>query len=239
MILGFSTGCFYRWCEPISKEAVLIVRSLGVNAIELMAGYPKRVDSLHLITKEDVADFAYVSLHAPSRMKYTSNEETKRVLSIIENWCKQVKPQTVVFHPDTIDDWDILSEYEIPYAFENMDATKTVGIIPSQMSEILAKDKTFHALLDIQHVYTHDTEMKQTKEFVKCMGDKLGEIHLSAQEDESCAHGALHLTSQDIILHKTKEILSTKPHTPIIIESVLDSKEAMEKELLYVKRFLD
>jgi len=58
MLLGFSTGAFNKFVNPISKEAILLCKKIGCNAVELGCGEGReRVYLLKNITKRDLQIF--------------------------------------------------------------------------------------------------------------------------------------------------------------------------------------
>ena len=76
MFLGFSTGDFHSFLDPISKKAIQIVRDLGCNAIQLNCSKIERVAYLNKIDTKDLKNFKHVSLHAPDLVSL-NNSQTK------------------------------------------------------------------------------------------------------------------------------------------------------------------
>ena len=236
MIIGFSTGSFWKFIEPISKEAIKLNEKLGANAIELHAGSLERIEKLQTIEKTDLSRYKYVSIHAPADMDYINSDKTKQILKKIESACQKLPIDAVTFHPDTIKDRDVLLQYTIPYAFENMDEQKEFGQTADDIEIILNKGYKF--VFDVNHIMTIDLTLKKANSFIPKFNSQLTHVHFSGmlEKEGMKNHHAIFETKQN-------ELFKITPNAPIIIESQLEPEQGelidiAEKELNYIKTHL-
>jgi len=120
MIIGFSTGCAYHHIDPASQEIVNIIRYLGCNAIEVHLSTIERLQRASGTL--DLHGFTYKSIHAPKIVG--SDEQSRLALDLIKELHEKHQFDAVTIHPDTIEDFSIFSDYDLPFAFENMNDLK-------------------------------------------------------------------------------------------------------------------
>ena len=226
--LGFSTGALYKTHR--TKEALKTMRDLGYDTVELGFVKLNRIEEgwLDEITREDLRGFKYVSFHAP-KFNYGKNEGTKSIFEKIEKINGIRKLDTVVFHPDPIEDLSVFKDVEFNVAFENMDDRKASHQKPEELEAILSQDKRFGLILDINHIYTNDKTMKLADDFYKKFGNKISQLHVSGYTGY---HDPLFQTKQTEILKAIKNL-----NTPMIIESVV-APEDLEKERNYILQII-
>jgi hypothetical protein len=229
-IIGFNSGVLHHSITPISKEMLSIIRETGSNAIEL--GYSKTDRSNHLKNLKilDFRGFSHISIHAPSNFTYGNNKETIETLDLIQKAHNKFNFSCVVLHPDLVSDWRIFKNYNLPFAVENMDYRKKFGKTVEDLEKVF-QNNHYGFVLDLNHAYSNDKTMKLASEFYEKFRDRLCEIHLSGFQKY---HEPLFITKQDEIIRALP-----KKEVPIIIESVCDSKEDMDKELGYINGFFD
>lgn len=142
MKIGLSIRCFYKFLNPVSKEAIKLARQLGSNVIEINVQMPERLKLLNDITKEDLTDFEYVSCHGLGHdimIKIDTNGH-REVLDYFQRLYERIHFNCLILHPGIwIADWEIFNDYSFPIAFENMDWRHVVGIGVESMREILQK----------------------------------------------------------------------------------------------------
>lgn len=232
--LGFCTGFAYKTIPPTSRRAIEICRRIGCRAIELscIGGFgDSSLSGLKKLKASDLADFRYISLHAPSRnVKYRRDDATRQILDIMQKACAELNAQCVVIHPDTVIDWGILKEYPLPFAFENMDNRKKSHRDVGDMLKVF-QDTDYEFVLDVNHCFANDPTMRLAEEMLKNFGDRLCEIHVSGYTNY---HAPLHRTEQ-------KEILEAIPDTdvPMIIESCCSDEHEAKKEYEYIKQYFN
>lgn len=228
MRLGFSTGFMHKKINPCSKRALEICKAVSIGAIEIncIGGLEEGGDSVFNIDPMPLYGFQYVSLHAPSKVRFGLDLETRTLLSKIEEACRALPIEHAVFHPDLIDNWEVLREFDIPYAFENMDHRKHFGTEVEDMKKIFSIMQSAGFVLDLNHCYSIDSSMELAKIMVSEFGDRLCEVHLSGFVEY---HEMLCETRQT-------QIIDALPgfRAPIILESPCNSIHDAKREYDYV-----
>ena len=227
--LGFSTGAFYKHLSI--SEAIIFIKNAGCNAVELGFVKMNNIEEQQLleITAEDLNGFEFVSFHAP-KINYGKNKETEDVFEKIKRIDSIRKLDIVVFHPDSVEDFDIFDNLSFNIGFENMDNRSDLFKNPQDFKELFSKNKGHKLIVDLNHIYANDRSMKLAGDFYKELGDRINEIHLSG-----CltGHQPLFETKQLEILEAMRDF-----NTPIIIESILQPQDLI-KEKNYILDFTE
>jgi hypothetical protein len=223
MLLGFSTGALHQIYDPISRENFAFLRSLGCNTIELNCRTDESILKLLTeMTPTDLAGFWHISLHAPKIITASTLELLQRAQSIFNF-------KLIVIHPNEVENWEIFTRFNLPFAIENMDWRKERAKYVDSLQAIFEKFDC-KMVLDLNHCYTNDPSMLLAKEMVAEFGDRIVQIHVSGFETY---HELLHKTKQleimDAIVNK---------NLPIIIESECETIEDAKAEFEYVKNYL-
>jgi len=225
MKIGFSTGCLFKTHNI--KDALKAFRKLNIRVVEL--GFLKLGDDqqkwFNEISKEDLKDFDYVSLHAPN-YNYGYNDGSLTIFKKIEEINNFRPLDLVVFHPDCVIDFDVFKEAHFKVAFENMDNRKSSYKFSEEFKPIFDKNQNFNLVLDVNHIYSNDKTMNIINDFYKIEENKIAQIHLSGY---SGTHIPLYESKQLEIVESIKNF-----NTPIIIESVI-AEEKLNEELSYIK----
>jgi endonuclease IV len=237
MIIGFSTGDYNRTkIKPISKEVIEHIKNMGCNAIELNCGSLDRISDLANIDREDLQSFSHVSLHAPNKVTPISDNGYKIILDAIQEAHDRLQFDVVVLHPDPIEKWEDLMNYNLPIAVENMDSLRSLGKSIEDIKAIVEK-YDLKVVVDINHIFTNDITMQLHSEFMDALGDRVVEFHLSGYADffagrleGNFLHYPLYRMGQDNII----KVIHNKK-IPIIIESELIELADAKKELKYIK----
>lgn len=232
MLLGFSTGALARYMD--TKQALHVIKKIGCQAIELGFVRKQRVEDgwMEAITKEDLEDFKYVSLHAP-KMYYGDNEETRNIFNQIEQINKLRSLDLVVFHPDNVVNIEVFKKVSFPIGFENMDSQKPFGKTVDDLEKILNNDSSFGLVLDTNHIKSNDPSMKTVNEFYSRLGNKIAQYHISGLGSDF-PHIPLFQTQEVDILKAVRDLSK-----PIICESrLIPDNIRREKEFIenYLKR---
>lgn len=222
--IGFSTGAFWKYFFPGSKEVVDFIKDLGCDAIELSATTEKRITSL-LEENLDLSSFTYISAHGPG-LQLGKDEH---LATLLKKLCKKYPIQTVTFHPDKT---GVALTTGLPAAFENMDRRKQFG---KRVADFNGLIPPHGFVLDVNHIMTIDPTLKLADEF-KQLYPHMCHIHASGmkEKDGFLNHHPIFLTQQN-------ELFSIIPdNTPIIIESEfdkgLDISSAAKKEFEHWQR---
>jgi len=218
--LGFSTGTLHK--THSTKEALKIMRSLGYDTVELgFVNFQRIKDGwLDEISAEDLIGFKYVSLHAP-KLNYGNNSDTELIFEKIGKINKIRKLDTVVFHPDPVEDFNVFKNVKFSVSFENMDDKKVSHQKPKDFEKIFPLSAEYRLVLDVNHIYTNDKSMKLAERFYEKFGDRISQFHVSGYTGY---HDPLFKTGQTEIVKAISDF-----NIPMIIESVI-SAEDLEKE---------
>lgn len=233
--IGFSTGCLYKsGIDIFSADLLAYFRSIGCTAIELNALEEKHIDRLESLTREDVEGFAYVSLHGPALgITFTDDAQTRSILDRIVELHKKLTFQSIVIHPDRVQDWNVLDSYldRIPLSIENMDNRKSVARDISEFNQF-ALDTRYSIVVDIQHCFTNDPSYNLANDFLETYNERITHVHLSGY-DKVHHHWGLFRTRQQELVRQAH-----RSQKPIIIESRVLCVEELSCELDYVKQLL-
>ncbi|HLC89780.1 MAG TPA: hypothetical protein VJG65_02345, partial [Patescibacteria group bacterium] len=214
-----------------------LIKKSGLTAIELTAHDLSRVEMIETLDFRRLNSFEYISIHAPTfEIKYGFNQKSRIVLKSIAAIYKKIKFNLVIFHPDTISNLEVFSNFDFPVGIENMDNRKNFGQNPSDLKKFFSRKK-FKFVLDLQHIHTNDPTMDLTDDFLAVYKKRLAQIHLSGYDPVNLHH-PLYLTKQKNIIQKAVGL-----NVPIIIESSFNPKNNLSnqirQEFRYVKSFLN
>lgn len=228
MIIGFSTGCLYKHYDVLSPKTIDFFRKAGCNAIELMVQDPSSSSRLKKLQKNDLDGFEYRSIHTPILKKGELDDYIK-ALEVISDIHTKINFDSVVLHPDMFDDFEFLKNFDLPYVVEVMDNRKSSCKNVEDLKNVFEQFDV-PMILDVNHCYSNDPTMKLAYDLVGAFGNRIKGIHLSGFDT---FHEPLFETKQT-------KIIDAIPNTdlPIIIESVLESVEDINKELEYIKNHL-
>jgi hypothetical protein len=240
--LGYSTGVVKS--KLSFKERVKLIWEIEKEAIELCYTRSERLkedidnESLQLIRQ-----FKYISIHAP--VKRTTNpitnegisirypsQEANQIIKKINHILQETKAQTILFHPNLVDDFDWLNKiFKDKLAFENMDVDKKFGKSIKDLTHAFQKAPGAKWVFDLNHLYTVDPTMKLSDKFYKAFREKLCHYHLSGFGG---FHDCLCLTKEDVILKGIKDF-----SVPIIHEgsATREGKNLLIRENKYILSF--
>ena len=172
----------------------------------------------------DIANYHYVSVHAPSKFRtMTERQIAKSLLPCIDRrW-------PVILHPDAIEDAGCWREFGRLLCLENMDKRKSSGRTADELAKHFDSLPEASLCLDLGHARQVDPTLGIARHIVRQYGDRLVQIHLS-ELDATCHHARLSMATVWAI----KEIASQIPDAPVILESVIPAAE-MSRELVMAK----
>lgn len=242
LTIGFTTGFLYDpslLCgeqeKNISVETIKKCKILKCNAVELncIGGfYDSSLQDLLSLEKYDLRRFDHVSIHAPCRNARFGNDiKTQYVLQILKKAVRDLNIDLIVFHPDTIDDWTIFKNFEVPIAIENLDNRKSHFRSVSDLKKIFDILPWCKFVLDLNHCKSNDPTMRLAREFIDAFGDRLVEIHISGYQNY---HYPLYRTGQVEILNAVHD-----SGIPMIIESICQNMEDARMEMDYIQEYFN
>jgi len=217
--VGFSIGTLYGKDLTLA-EKVSLLSGEHIATIELSFWEINQFLKADLEPVKDqlLSDFSSLSLHTPWKwIIYADDTTTREVLKKLESWHKDFNFSGIVIHPDIVSDFYMLDVSGLPFCMENVDSRKTFGTHPEHFHEIIQK-YNFGFVLDVEHAYEHDPEMRLAKELVHLMWDRLKHMHVSwCSKDQ--LHVPVYLSENE---DSIRDFLSSAPTVPYILEWVLD-----------------
>lgn len=173
--IGFSTGALYSWGLDLNEQ-IKLLSELNLDAVELSF---INIDELKCeLSPESIAylkTIPYVSIHAPI---FNANREKLSIcdypvkLTKLCVMAKKIDAKSVVFHPDTINDWEDFSQWDMPIAIENLPAEDNYD--NTKLIEIFKQYPHFKMILDTAHAFSCSEN-----QYVEVFADKITHIHLS------------------------------------------------------------
>lgn len=168
--IGFSTGAL---AKGDFARGLDLQRSLA-TAVELSALRDHELRTLvDAIPHLDLRDFAYASLHAPSRLHDVDERDVFAMLSDVP------KSWPIVAHPELLQTPTLWRELGARLCLENMDDRKSNGRTVDELRAMfdLYPDATF--CLDLGHARQIDPSMSQAIAMLDAFGARLRELHVS------------------------------------------------------------
>jgi len=217
--IGFSTGAL---AKGNFARGLAMQRALPqIDAIELSALRDHELSGLvDAIPTLDLDSFAYVSLHAPSKLQ-TLDEEIvfDLLLRLPPSW-------PIIAHPELLQTRALWRQLGERLCIENMDDRKTEGRTVAELGELfeIFPEATF--CLDLGHARQIDPTMTLAILMLREFGDRLRELHVS----DVGSHGE-HLPLGATARHSFARVVHLVPaDCPVIIESTID-RELIVREL--------
>jgi sugar phosphate isomerase/epimerase len=176
---GISTGFLADdrgdWAQLVGRAA-----AFSLFAAELSALSREELPPLIEFLEEcDELPFQYLSVHGPSKGLDPDERslvaELKRLVSAADS---------IVMHPDSIDDPELFSELGADLVIENMDRRKSFGGTASELEELFAKLPHAGFCFDIAHAWSVDRSMKVANELLDTFGSRLRQVHVSSLSEE-------------------------------------------------------
>ncbi|GEM_PF-2043361 len=251
--IGFSTGTCFRFMDSDFPENSILsfptiqgyLPTAEINLhrpdyLPRFLNFGRRVQNNEEF-RHWIRNSAGLSVQTPSfEISYGDNRVSDDVLAMIRQVAKLVHIERFVLHPDLIDKdaWDKLKGLHLDLGIlshsgiclENSDSHKEFGQTVADMKKVLDRIGC-GIVLNLAHCFTIDPTMRLAHAFIDVLGPKIVEVHLSGVGECSRSHLPLFQTMQDIILDPLRRISSD---IPIIIESICDYAEDLEKELEYI-----
>lgn len=133
--IGFSTGAL---AKGDFRRALGILREARVFVVELSALRWWELEPLATgIAAEDMSDFSYISVHAPSRYE---RDAERAIVSQLMSLAERCRP--VIAHPDAIFDFGLWKPFREMLLVENMDTRKHLGRTVTELDRVFASLRT-------------------------------------------------------------------------------------------------
>ncbi len=239
MRVGFNSGVL-RKCGVSLLDTIKFVKKINTNSFELC--FPDPNSLLNFEATKEVIDilnsFNHLSIHAPFRnVVYRNDESTRKIILKLKELNNILNVEGIVFHPSDVKDFAYLDRINLPILVENMDFRKNSFKTEGEITELKEK-YGFGFVLDVEHAFENDPSMELCKKFIKVMGDRLKEVHLSGSKKSLGINDNNHcfLVESEFgydILKAMKEIADV----PIILEASAEENQEgiLEDELKYIR----
>jgi len=229
-----STGCVHRLFEDRNKS-INLLRQFFPEGIEISFAYVHYLLNFE-IEKSNLKylkTLKFNSIHAPSKdYIYDNNKKSREVLARISDLYKRINARNVVFHKDTIKDYDLIANNDFVVSLENDDWRKPKNTMDC-LKSVLDNNKKFKLTFDFAHALSTSSDID---EYISCLDDKLIEIHLSIIDEDSKRHTFLHRKDSEELRRKLNSLKSVS--APIVLECGLPDlgrRDLLEKEIDYIR----
>lgn len=213
--IGFSTGAVAK--GDFRRGLELNRRAGAVDAVELSALREGELFELvEAVPFLDLSTLAYVSFHAPSKLRELDEATLVDVLrSLPSAW-------PIIAHPEIVisDAWRSLGSR---LCIENMDNRKTTGRTVAEMGELLDRFPEAGFCLDLGHARQIDPTMNVAVAMVRAFGHRLRQLHVSEVGPRG-EHSAISRLAQIAFARVARYV---PEDCPIIIESVVPEHEVV------------
>ena len=236
MVITISTGC----CCDLkfnTLESIHFLEKYPIDGVELLFATPEQLSSFELDEKalSFLKRLEFVSIHMPfESIIYAENQETRQVLTKAVILAKQVNAQYLVFHPNTVKEFNSIKSTSVQSCIENVNKKEAGYKTVEEIKTILEKHSFLGFVLDIAHALGNNINPADFLEFKP----KLKAIHASGQwikKGNLKEHGFL-IEGTSEQLDKVKEVLKMK--LPKIIEADFYPAKVplIEKEINLLKQ---
>lgn len=224
--IGFSTGAlaYADFRRGLAMTAVGRCQAVELSALR----QPELLPMLDSLGTLDLAAFAYVSIHAPSRFP---PEWEAAVWDRLRDELWREWP--IVVHPDTLLDMSLWRELGPMLCVENMDKRKLIGRTAKELDSIFKHLPEASFCFDIGHARQCDSTMTEAYLILKEFGSKLKQVHVS-EVSTSSKHDRLSYAS----ILAFQEVAHLIPENiPLILETPVQESE-MDAEIAKVREAL-
>jgi hypothetical protein len=188
------------------------------RAVELSALSAPELEPLiaFLATRSSQLPFIYVSVHGPTK-GWTAGE------AALAQRLRMLPPQieSVVLHPDVLDDLEPLAALGALVVLENLDHRPDTGRTPCELAAFFEVLPEAGFCLDVAHVTAIDPSLELAHDLLDAFGGRLRQLHLSSFVREQAKH--IPLTEEDI--ERFVPVLRRCRGVPWILEAPLRSPE--------------
>jgi hypothetical protein len=174
--LGTSTGCLDAprgaWPDLVDEAA-----ATSPFAVELAALSERELPGLVRYLQNDDPDlpFRYVSVHAPTKHRRTTEPELIDALCALPAWL-----DAIVVHPDVMEDVEAYAQVGCRLVIENMDARKADGRTADELERFFDALPEAGFCFDIAHAWAIDPSMREGERLLDSYACRLRHLHVSS-----------------------------------------------------------
>jgi len=225
--IGFSTGALAK--GDFAAGLALQRGVPRIDAVELSALRDHELPNLvAAIPHLDLAEFQYVSFHAPSKLQTLDEHAVfELLLGLPEAW-------PVIVHPELLQTPSLWLQLGERLCLENMDNRKTTGRTIPELRALFDSFPEATFCLDLGHARQIDPTMVSAMFMLQELGDRLVELHISEVGPRG-EHLPLGATTRQAF---ARVVHLVPPDCPLIIEAIIPP-ELIEHELDAVRALFD
>jgi hypothetical protein len=218
--IGFSTGSLAL--SDYWRGLTMLRNKPSVDAIELSALRENElVPLIDDLNNFDLSQFAYISIHAPSKLEVFSEAFVIAKLRVVAE-----RGWPIIVHPDVIRDANLWQGFGELLCIENMDKRKPTGRTAVELARIFDKLPSASLCFDIGHAKQVDPTMCEAGRILRYYGNRLKQLHVSEvtsqSKHESLSYGAV------IAFRKIADLIPG--NIPLILETPV-SENQIETEI--------
>ncbi len=214
--VGFSTGAL---AKGEYRLGLGVLRDAGIGIVELSALRAWELEPLaDGVEKEELSDFSFIAVHAPSRYEMDSEE---RVVALLQKLTGYGWP--VVAHPDAIYDFSLWQSFGEMLFIENMDIRKSRGRTCEELARIFDFLPNASFCFDAGHARQVDPTMCEARRMLKQFSDRIRQLHVSEVNSVS-RHERLSVAS----IYAFQRIADLVPdNVPLILETPVPAADVL------------
>jgi hypothetical protein len=216
---GFSTGSLALGDFHLALQ---MLNNTGIHLIELSALRERELPILESSFEDlKLAQFEYVSVHAPSRISVNNEEAVVASLKHIVNR----KHWPIIVHPDAIlqpELWAGLGEHLV---IENMDKRKAAGRTVHELERVFETFPDAKLCVDLGHSQQVDPTMSEAALILRRFQSRLQQLHVSEVNSHS-THSRISLNS---ILAFNRVSHLIPDCIPVILETPATQDEILQQ----------
>lgn len=202
----------------------------ALDAIELSALRERELEPLvNGLETLHLSSYSYVSVHAPSQF---AADAERRIVELLTQVTRRNWP--VIVHPDCIFDHRLWRPLGPMVCFENMDKRKPIGRTADDLGRVFDRFPDASFCFDVGHAWQIDRTMSEARLIVRRFRDRMRQVHVSDVNTRS-QHVPLTLATVTA-LRKIAELIP--PEVPWINEAVVCTRDAIERELSFLRESL-
>src|SRR3989344_804794 len=242
LMIGPSTGWLYEKEIYSLRQQEVVLKQAGANSVEIfLASWDsndKKMLSLKVGEAFDVQTFTYRSLHLPD----VNGQRPEYQLAMARDAVARCGAIVALTHPLKVDSDYPTEHYEkmisggIPLAIENMDSRKDSGFDLAEL-ERLVKIVGCRFVLDVQHAYEHDHEMRYAGDLLESLKGELVHLHVSGETSDNIHSRVCKAANVRRIVEFVGRVLSVK-NVQLILEGEYATPDELRQEIEFLTKEL-
>ncbi len=238
MPVCISSGCCLDLGLNVLQSVHFLENYRGqIDGVELVFAYPNELLELEFDDKAFgfLGSLRYNSIHMPFKeVSYENDKETRRLIEKAGIICKDVKCVNAVFHPQCIQNYELIESMGFPASIENLD--KKPGYEGFQTSEEIKAILDLHPRLglcvDTAHAKSNNLD---PRDFL-LLNKRISSVHINTQwvrksDNVQKEHGFL----VEIMEEDKKQFKQNTPFIKLPVPKIMEADFYPEKVSLIEK----